>query len=64
MAGSDKIDPANPCLGCGAALTHAWQRLQILAERLCNFFEMPVREPRGARTPAVGEHGRGGDPEW
>jgi hypothetical protein len=44
MAGFDKIDPANPCLGCGAALAHAWLRLQILAERLCDFFKMPARE--------------------
>ena len=26
-------DPANPYPGCGAALTHAWERLQKLAER-------------------------------
>jgi hypothetical protein len=39
MAGSDKIDPANPCPGCGAAFTCALQRLQILPERLCDFFE-------------------------
>jgi hypothetical protein len=39
MAGLDKIDPANPCLGSGAALPYTWQRLQVLAERLCDFFE-------------------------
>jgi hypothetical protein len=39
MAGFDHIDPANPCLGYGAALAHVWQKLQVSTERLCDFFE-------------------------
>jgi hypothetical protein len=64
MAGFDHIDPANPCLGCGTALAHVWKKLQILTERLYDFFEKCQRASWVLRTTVAGEHGRGSDPEW
>jgi len=63
MAGFDKIDPANPCLGCDEAVAHACQGLQILAERLYNFLKIPAPE-LGVKNGGGRRTWPRGDPEW
>jgi hypothetical protein len=44
-------------------LTHAWERLQILAANITKMTFRKYQRTLGVRIPAAGEHGRGGDPE-
>lgn len=64
MAGFDKVDPANLYYGCGTALTDVRESLQISAEWRCALFGKCQRASLVSGTPAAGEYGGRGDPEW